>query len=392
MRTVMNLPTPDEVGIIAGEGDPVLRNLQITQCYYELSAAFLERTGPLANWCTFATWASRQAGQTIRKEDLKRTLEAELSARLRNDSALALLTSLLKEMGAHIKTEELEHLLWKKIITQSIERSSEAVARGNQKVFEEIGYEFARFEGTCLNDLIYTPESIERFCQNLRTGLPPEGQRYLQQAFTHYYESFFETDLRKKAELQLLANLEIGFHEQTRLQPEIQASLESVLLLDTERVKQRIREILFPAGSLISYLRMLVQKMLGRKAAFEQTLDDVMQRVVGQIRLLITSHLLTLTVPPNVRLRLGQDLTSLFPENLRSLSNERLRILLAQIDPTLDSVRESGALDWANLPERLQFIADFFRCYQESVELLEAPFTVLQVQTLKQGRVPQGRL
>ncbi|PQA60590.1 hypothetical protein [Siphonobacter curvatus] len=388
----MHLPTLDEVETIASENDPVLRNLQITQCYHELSAAFLERTGPLANWCTFATWASRQAGQTIRKEDLKRTLEAELSARLRNDSTLVLLTSLLKEMGTHIKTEELEHLLWKKIITQSIERSSEAVARGNQKVFEEIGYEFARFEGTCLNDLIYKPESIETFCQKLRIGLPPEGQQYLQQAFTHYYESFFETDFQKKAELQLLANLEIGFHEQTRLQPEIQASLESVLLLDTEGVKQRIQEILFPAGSLTSYFRMLVQKMLGRKAAVEQTLDDVMQRVVGEIRLLITSHLLTLMVPPNVRLRLGQDLTSLFPENLRSLSNERLRILLAQIDPTLDSVRESGALDWANLPERLHFIADFFRCYQESVELLEAPFTALEVQTLKQGRVPQGRL
>lgn len=388
----MHLPTLDEVETIASENDPVLRNLQITQCYYELSAAFLERTGPLANWCTFATWASRQAGQTIRKEDLKRTLEAELSARLRNDSALVVLTSLLKEMGTHIKTEELEHLLWKKIITQSIERSSEAVARGNQKVFEEIGYEFARFEGTCLNDLIYTPESIETFCQKLRIGFPPEGQQYLQQAFTHYYESFFETDFQKKAELQLLANLEIGFHEQTRLQPEIQASLESVLLLDTEGVKQRIQEILFPAGSLTSYFRMLVQKMLGRRAAVEQTLDDVMQRVVGEIRLLITSHLLTLMVPPNVRLRLGQDLTSLFPENLRSLSNERLRILLAQIDPTLDSVRESGALDWANLPERLHFIADFFRCYQESVELLEAPFTALEVQTLKQGRVPQGRL
>jgi len=34
------------------------------------------RCSPGANWCTFATWASRQAGQTIRQEDLARTLAA----------------------------------------------------------------------------------------------------------------------------------------------------------------------------------------------------------------------------------------------------------------------------------------------------------------------------
>jgi hypothetical protein len=32
--------------------------------------AMTKRLGPCANWCTFATWASRQAGQTIRGEDL----------------------------------------------------------------------------------------------------------------------------------------------------------------------------------------------------------------------------------------------------------------------------------------------------------------------------------
>ena len=49
--------------------EPVVRNLRITQCYHALSAAVAERISPGANWCTFATWASRQAGQTIRGED-----------------------------------------------------------------------------------------------------------------------------------------------------------------------------------------------------------------------------------------------------------------------------------------------------------------------------------
>src|SRR6185503_14607571 len=55
--------------------DSVLRNLRITQCYHELSLAVAERVAPGANWCTFATWASRQAGQTIRREDFVRTAD-----------------------------------------------------------------------------------------------------------------------------------------------------------------------------------------------------------------------------------------------------------------------------------------------------------------------------
>jgi len=64
--------TPDDVDRIAAVADPVIRNLRITQAYHELSAAMAARLGPLANWCTYATWASKQAGRTIRKEDLGR--------------------------------------------------------------------------------------------------------------------------------------------------------------------------------------------------------------------------------------------------------------------------------------------------------------------------------
>ncbi len=70
------MPTVADVERIAALGDPVSRNLQITQCYSELSRLFAARTGGgPANWCTFATWASKQAGQTIRKEDLQRAFE-----------------------------------------------------------------------------------------------------------------------------------------------------------------------------------------------------------------------------------------------------------------------------------------------------------------------------
>src|SRR5512134_2527272 len=71
----MTIPTVEDVVRIAGISDPVIRNLNITQGYYELSQAMSKDTNGNPNWCTFAVWASKQAGQSIRKEDLSRTFE-----------------------------------------------------------------------------------------------------------------------------------------------------------------------------------------------------------------------------------------------------------------------------------------------------------------------------
>ena len=51
----------------------------------------------------------------------------------------------------------------------AVELASDAVARGNRKVFEEIGYEFARW--------LADPEPD--FLDGLRPGDPPDGQRLL---------------------------------------------------------------------------------------------------------------------------------------------------------------------------------------------------------------------
>lgn len=75
-------PTVAEVDAIAAMANPVLRNLEITECYADLSAAMRARTGDSADWCTFATWASRQAGGTIRGEDFLDTLNRLLVLRL----------------------------------------------------------------------------------------------------------------------------------------------------------------------------------------------------------------------------------------------------------------------------------------------------------------------
>jgi hypothetical protein len=71
-RRTSTLSIIDEIDRISRIDDPIMRNLRITQCYFEISQRVAALTGASANWCTFATWASKQAGQTIREEDLIR--------------------------------------------------------------------------------------------------------------------------------------------------------------------------------------------------------------------------------------------------------------------------------------------------------------------------------
>ena len=98
----MIIPTIDEIDRI---GDPILRSLQITQCYYELSQSVAGLTGFSANWCTFATWASKQAGQTIRQEDLLRAFEERFYLSAEISAALEDIASNLKSIGAKLQAQ-----------------------------------------------------------------------------------------------------------------------------------------------------------------------------------------------------------------------------------------------------------------------------------------------
>ena len=386
------IPTVAEVDRIAALVDPVIRNLHITQGYHELSAALAERTGTNANWCTFATWASKQAGQTIRKEDLARTLENALDTAPEATHAAWNVAASAQRIGTKRGAEEIQESIWDVLNPASaIDRASDAVGRGNHKVFAEIGHEFARFFSTCLHDTSFDAGKIARFCDELRSGDPPDGQRYLRQAFTRYYQSLFESDAKARAELLLLANIEIGFHEQTRLQPEIAEALDAAFV-DPKQFTRRLIKAIFPYRGWLARLRLFFIRLLGGPTPFDAAIDALVAVARQQVRLIITEHMMTIGLPHGRRLWLGDDLSAEFPALLRQLVNPDLRALLERVDPTPDSTRESGAADWADLPERLHFIVDLFRCYQESSDLLEAPFTPDQVAALKAGRLPGGRL
>ena len=139
-------PNVEDIDRIARLNDPILRNLQITQCYHELSECLAERNGFCANWCTFATWASRQAGQTIRREDLIRAFEERFFLSPEISATLEDISAKLVQLGVRLQAGfSAKEILQAFNPAAAFARASDAVARGNKKVFEEIGFHFARF-------------------------------------------------------------------------------------------------------------------------------------------------------------------------------------------------------------------------------------------------------
>lgn len=385
-------PSSAEVERIATLPRPDVRNLHITQCYHDLSLVMARRTGPSANWCTFATWASKQAGQSIRKEDLARAVERTLTTAPSTAQAATAVVALAQRLGARTGTVATYRAVWDALDPEAaVERTSAAVARGNVKVFAEIGHAFARFTAGCLDDPTFDADTITRFCATLRPGDPPDGQRYLRQAFTRYYRAFFEPDPKARAELILLANLEIGVHEQTRLQPEIAEALDAPLL-DPRHVVRRLLRTLFPYRGWPTYALVLAKRLFKGPTPVDAAVEHLVAVARQHLRLVLTEHLMTLDFPHGERLRLGQDLRAAFPPILQQVASPDLRSLLAQVDPTPDSLRDTATTDWADLADRLHFIADLFRCYQETEALSEPPFRPDQVAMFRNNRLPPGPL
>src|ERR687898_246330 len=173
-------PSVDDVQRIAAIANPVIRNLEITHCYSRLAAAFAARSGEGANWCTYATWASRQAGRTVRGEDLLEHLGRKLRDGRWVLHPIATLWRRLLRRGLFQRETRIGRLTAELHTPfDAFERASAAVARGNLRVFEEIGLEFAGYLHECPLDTPAEAPQVRRFLDSLRPGDPPEGQRYL---------------------------------------------------------------------------------------------------------------------------------------------------------------------------------------------------------------------
>jgi hypothetical protein len=232
---------------------------------------------------------------------------------------------------------------------------------------------------------------VARFLDGLRPGDPPTGQRFLRQAFAHYLQARSAADPVSRAQLVLLANLEIGFHEQVHLQPEIAAALDAAVV-DPRDIRDQLIDALFPHGSWLVRLRLALARVLGRRSRLDAAMDAIVLEIQRLVHRVVTRHLMSISLGSIGQVRLGEDLGVGFPPSLRTITLAELRDLLERIDPTRDDPRDSGAVDWADQDDRMHFIADLFRCFQESQELLDPPFTASQLAELDAGKRPPDPL
>ena len=226
--TTPDLPTPDEVERIAAVGDPVMRNLQITECYSRLAAVMRERGDPCSNWCTFATWASRQAGRTIRGEDLLAELQRELGRDAEVLHPVDALWRTLVRRGLFNRESRLGRLVAELHTPfDAFELASDAVARGNRKVFAEIGLRVRALPERVRRGRGARLRRRRRLPRRAAAGRPARGPALPAPGLHPLSAAALRARCRRRAELVVLANLEIGLHEQTRLQPEIGAALDA---------------------------------------------------------------------------------------------------------------------------------------------------------------------
>ncbi len=382
----MDGPGVEEVRRIAAIPSPVIRNLEITHCYSRLAAAVAARSGEGANWCTYATWASRQAGRTIRGEDLLGHLERRLGHGFELLHPVRSLWLALLRRGLFRPDTRLGRLTARLHTPfDAFERASDAVARGNRKVFEEIGLEFARYLEQCPADVAPDSPQFQAFLDGLRPGDPPDGQRYLRQAFARYQRLRFESNQKTRAELAFLANLEIGMHEQTRLQPEIREALDAPYATK-EDLGRRLLAILFPpAAGWRSGLQRAAAAPIGSIGRAAQRAADDLAREA------ITGSLMVLSLPGRV-LALGVHLDEPYAEALDEPRSPELIELLTRFEPVAPAPDDCGARDWSEFPERMHYIVHLFRAFHEREDLSSPPFTAEQVRRFTAGVVPDGEL
>lgn len=365
--------TQEDINRICEEANSILRNLKITQCYYDLSAEFANVIDAgNANWCTFATWASKTAGISIRDQELPRVLLAFLRDEAKLRPKLGPVTLWIYQQT------------WSKVdmfeqVRNTIRRVSEEVAEGNLRVFAELAPLFLRFTQIMSGPAASRSENFSQFLSVLKPGQTTHGgQELLRQAFSNYAKAADEPDSKKQAQMMLLANCQIGLHEQTRLQEDIQAAMDAPVAVVISDGLGRLLWIrmtfilLSPFGVSREHLRLTIQKEWQRVA---------------------TRSSMNLSLPGGRVLPLGGKhipWPTQIPEVLRMLDNSDLITLLRQYDDDLDQLRTKGADNWSKLDDRMGFICELFRSSQQNTDLFDQPFSQSAREEIARGHIPAG--
>ncbi|MEM9493241.1 MAG: hypothetical protein AAGC55_29090, partial [Myxococcota bacterium] len=283
------------------------------------------------------------------------------------------------------------------IVEQVAKRIAENISWGNDMVYEDIAPHYAAMFETFRSVTTYDQNALDRFNSRFRPGsLEDGGEDVLKAAFTSYYQAIFERDAKRKAELVLLGNNRIGYHEQSRLQQAIIGSLNAPIAdLIAKTTHARARELTHRSVH----------------GAIDRVIDRILEPLSGWMQQewqgIATSWFMHLQLPDtDIRdkivsgrnnIRVGHDALPRcehrdFPVELTKLDNIELKALLYDLDRSPDRLDDSAAENWCNLGDRMNYLVDLFRTRQQDQRLFRQPFTDQQISSLRDGKVPDGPL
>lgn len=370
-------PTLARVEAIIALENTALRNLYITQTYHDLKIGLTRVLGTTnVSWCAYATWASKTAGRFIRKEYLPAMMRTV-------GQFVAQIDDVLRWVDADGR---LEQFLLTEMLENIMDEVSRNVVWGNLTVFEELAPLYTRMIEMFSYSTTYDQVELNQFLAYLKPGSVHDGgQDYLIRAFTHYYEAIFEDDPKAKAELIFLANLLVGYHEQTRLQETIVRALGAPIFTG---LVDGLCQVVMAATP--TFLRERLATTL------EQVLTELANNLIAEWRAIATRWFIALELPGR-RLDVGRDVPSptpgaMFPRDLATLRHPELLALLNTLDRTPNTSVGSAARDWSCLADRMNFVVDFFRIFQQTETLYQQPFSDPQVYALHAGYFPSGSL
>lgn len=357
--------TPEDVDRISAMTDGVARNYQITQGYADLSnqtAAILGNEN--GNWCTFGVWASKQAGVSIRGEDLPKFLTTALQAIPGIASAEDKVNAHLKAMGLP-QLPSIPDIVLKGSAAQKA--MTDMVAGGNQTVFAEVGREFAVFNQTFAGATKYDPAKVDAYLAHF----PPE-QQALKEGFATYCKAQFETDPKAKAQEMLTANTKIVAYEQNRLQNYIAGALNSPKGVIHDAIQGAVDQATSHLPGPLKWLAKTELNHFGGVDALTNAASDVFRHAATAMMMQLST--------PNETLHLGSDLpnppgqSTPFPKDLTDLTDPDLKAVLAKLDTSGDSLKGTGVGDWSNYADRMNYIVNLFRSRQQDPSLFDPPF------------------
>ena len=357
--------------------DSALANLWITQAYHDLATGLAPLLGRAdASWCSFAVWASKTAGRSIRADRLVDRLRHLFRTSSRFQFAISRSNSILNPSRWLGLRPAVDFDALFAGLSEVAKRVSESIASGNRRVFSELGPIFAHmietFEGATERD----PEALEEL---LKTHVDPiDRAGDLRRAVSDYYAAIFEPKPQRRAQLILLANSRAVLHEQRELQADIARALDAPVdhILEHLSYGPWLRGLPVWVQTLLDFARRFVERET--RGLWEEFMTEVVMTIQTADEVLALGS----DVPP---LPSGQ----LFPDALATPEGA-LADFLATWDRTGGTGVGSGADDWEQLDQRMNYIANLFRSRQQHAPLLAAPYTASVLAEMASGRVPEN--